>query len=351
LLLLTSAPALAQGSLGLTPLQGVDGFKDDVGRRLTFVCPGSNGANANVYGTDVYTANSAVCAAAIHAGVLEAERAGIVTIVMGSGADAFEATERNGVRTREYGRWDRSYEFVQDDAPGTIGWRTVWSQVPLDFNEPIRVECVAGGEPDGSVWGTDVYAKDSAICVAAVHAGAITAEKGGIVEVARAPAPKEYEASERNGVASLRWSSSPDGFTVRAVNAAPAELALAERSPELAVAPDRAVTAVGVLPELVRAGAPPVPPAGAPPASAPPSTPPPTAPPSAPPAPTLAPRTVQVAGFTVMGRTFANVAAAAPRTVPVAGFTVSGRPATTTSNAVPRTVPTVGFTVVGSRTP
>jgi hypothetical protein len=41
-----------------------------VGQRFSFVCPPSDGGPAYVFGTDVYTDNSPICKAAIHAGAL-----------------------------------------------------------------------------------------------------------------------------------------------------------------------------------------------------------------------------------------------------------------------------------------
>ena len=220
LVLLAAAPQLSYGQepLGLSavqrPFQSADESTTQAGKRFTFVCPASDGAGATVYGTDVYTADSAVCAAAIHAGVLKQREPGIVTVVMGSGAKLFPASSRNGVTTREYGPWDRSYTFALDGAPGLITWRTVWSGVPEDFAAPIAVECPATGTVGGKIWGTDVYTRDSVVCVAAVHAGAITAERGGVVVVTRASHSGEYLASARNGVASQQYGPFLDAFRV-----------------------------------------------------------------------------------------------------------------------------------------
>jgi hypothetical protein len=211
------APTLssfAQGSLGLAPAQG-PGPPQAVGTRLTFVCPAGDG-RASVYGTDVYTAESGVCAAAIHAGVLALGQPGAVTIVFGAGAESFRGSERNGVTTRSYGRWPQSYTFARDAAPGRISWRTAWNQMPAEFAGPLLLECPPGGSVDGAVWGTDTYTRESVICVAAVHAGAITAEKGGLIEVRRARNTGEFAATERNGVRSQRYASYQDAFAVRA---------------------------------------------------------------------------------------------------------------------------------------
>jgi hypothetical protein len=210
-------PALAQRALGLAESQNPG--TTDAGKRLTFVCPASDGAKASVFGTDVYTTDSAVCAAAIHAGVLEPRRAGVVTIVIGSGAKSFRGSERNGVTTRGYGAWPYSFTFVTDSAPGTIAWNTQWGQIPAQFSDSVAVVCPPGGKLDEIVWGTDVYTKDSAICVAAVHAGAITASKGGAIAVRRVPGLREYPATTRFGVSSKRWGAVADAFSVKTASA------------------------------------------------------------------------------------------------------------------------------------
>src|SRR5919108_232995 len=122
------------------------------------------------------------------AATIVAVEGSVVTIVIGSGAESFASTTRNGVTTKGYGRWGTSYTFARDTVPGQVGWRTVWSGIPADFTEPVPVECPAGGTLNGAkLWGTGVYTKDSTICVAAVHAGVIKAETGGVVVVQRVP--------------------------------------------------------------------------------------------------------------------------------------------------------------------
>jgi hypothetical protein len=213
--LLVGAQAAHAQMLGLSEGEG-PGRPQAAGTRLTFVCLASDGRIGTVYGTDVYTAESAVCAAAIHAGVLKPFQAGAVTIVFGSGARSFQGSARNGVTTRSYGPWDYTYTFARDGEPGGISWRTVWNKVPVDFNEPVHVQCPSGGRLDGALWGTGVYTRDSVICVAAVHAGAITAERGGSIVVTRARHTGEFAASTSNGVSSQRYGPFRDAFTVAA---------------------------------------------------------------------------------------------------------------------------------------
>jgi hypothetical protein len=75
---LLAPAAFSQGMLGLTPTQNAGQLRGRVGEIFTFVCPAIEGQVGSVYGADEYTMDSAICAAAIHAGVLEAGRAGLV---------------------------------------------------------------------------------------------------------------------------------------------------------------------------------------------------------------------------------------------------------------------------------
>src|SRR5512135_3409480 len=90
LLLWITSAALAQQSL-IVADDGTRGisFRNQIGRVLTFVCPSTLNLNQDVWGTDVYTDESAVCKAAVHAGVLTRGTTGQVTIVMGAGAESF----------------------------------------------------------------------------------------------------------------------------------------------------------------------------------------------------------------------------------------------------------------------
>jgi hypothetical protein len=217
-LALLSPPLSAQKrSLGLDTTSTAERYADVVGQSITFVCPASDGGPAYVYGTDVYTDNSPICKAAIHAGALPRGTAGVVTIVIGGAADAFRGSTRHGVTTSSYHGWPRSYRFVRDAASGGITWDTVWSNVPAGMTTAIVVKCPPQGSARGMVWGTTVYAGGSAICATAVHAGVITADRGGLLQVTRSVHTGEFVASERNGVASQKYGVFGDAFRVTAV--------------------------------------------------------------------------------------------------------------------------------------
>lgn len=300
LAIMVSTPALAQGMLGLTPFQNAGMLREHTGERFSLVCPAVKGSEGKVVGTDVYAEDSAICYAAIHAGVLKPGVPGVVYVLVGDGAKSYESSERNGIRSREYGAWPHSFRFVGEGEPGRIAWSTVWNGIPMEFREPVALLCPPDGHLRGTIWGTDVYTRDSTICLAAVHVGAITLESGGHFTVRRAPGPKEFVASARYGVESKRWGPMEDAFAI-----------------EVAI------------------GSPP------PPAEPPPAEPPPPPPPASPP-----PRQVVLAGFSGTGS--ASIAGPIPpRAIALAGYTGVGS-ASTAGPIPPRTLNLPGWTGVGT---
>ncbi|MCU0463326.1 MAG: LCCL domain-containing protein [Anaerolineae bacterium] len=70
-------------------------------------CPANCAADAGaVWGTDIYTSDSSVCAAAIHAGVITDADGGLVIVRYEPGLESYTSTTRNGITTEEYGAWD-----------------------------------------------------------------------------------------------------------------------------------------------------------------------------------------------------------------------------------------------------
>ena len=219
LLAVVSYAACAQQSLGLVPSESASSLASSTNRRFRFVCPAIDQPANNIWGTDEYSDDSAICTAAIHAGLLKLQQAGVVTIVTGRSASSFTGSERNGVVSASYANSDLTFRFDTYPDPAAITWRTNALRIPLDFLEPVTVVCPAGGTATGGVGGTDTYISDSSICLAAVHAGVITLAGGGAITVTKAKGIEVYEATTRNGIASQAWSAWNDAFTVSAGSA------------------------------------------------------------------------------------------------------------------------------------
>ncbi|MCP4138074.1 MAG: hypothetical protein GY754_44335 [bacterium] len=77
---------------------------------------------------------------------------------------------------------------------------------------------VAGKTQDGPVWGTDMYTADSALSLAAVHAGVLKAGEKGIVKVTFKPGQQKYTGSGRNGVNSSSWGRFHLSYSVEGVD-------------------------------------------------------------------------------------------------------------------------------------
>jgi len=206
-LLLVSSPALAQQHLLVAEEStSAVAFRSQVGRVVTFICPAKIITNREIWGTDVYLADSPVCTAAAHAGVFTPGVSSQVTIVMGPGAASFEGMGRNGVKSSSYGPGDSTYSFKSGET-GQIDWITTLERVPDDFHAPLTLLCPPKGHADAYVWGTDQYTSSSAICVAAVHAGAITLDAGGRVAVTLMPKQETFVPSVRNGITTKAWKN------------------------------------------------------------------------------------------------------------------------------------------------
>ncbi len=87
-------------------------YREQIGTEFTFNCPELGLASfGRVWGTEVYTTDSSICTAAVHAGVLT-DAGGRVAIQIVDGRSAYDATENNGVTTLPYGPWNSSFIFV-----------------------------------------------------------------------------------------------------------------------------------------------------------------------------------------------------------------------------------------------
>ena len=83
------------------------------GEAMSYRCPAPGSANP-IWGTDVYTDDSSVCTAAVHAGVITLETGGSVMIRVREGVGNYPGTTQNGVTSQAWDRmWDGSFELVR----------------------------------------------------------------------------------------------------------------------------------------------------------------------------------------------------------------------------------------------
>src|SRR6476620_3425165 len=80
----------------------------DVGAEFQVACPAGCESSGGLWGTDVYTADSGICRAAIHAGLIS-PAGGVVAIRLEPGRPAYRGSTRNGVQSADYGTYGKSY--------------------------------------------------------------------------------------------------------------------------------------------------------------------------------------------------------------------------------------------------
>jgi hypothetical protein len=212
----SSAATPTSWQANATSLNGADG------QTMTLACsPG--GEPHSVWGSDIYTADSSICTAAVHSGLITFQQGGTVTVELRPGRSIYGASERNGVTTGTYGSWPHSFVFrtpntealvrAADDATPVL-WNSSATIVSFEIGKTVKFSCPAGGK-ENSVWGTDTYTLDSSICTAAVHAGKIQLENGGPVTLEMRPGESSYKGSERNGIKTNDYGQYASSFVLK----------------------------------------------------------------------------------------------------------------------------------------
>lgn len=191
-------------------------YRGQNGQRFPFLCSGQ-AVLGSVWGSDIYTDDSSICTAAVHAGLIDTS-GGRVTIEIRPGQPVYVGSVRRGIASKDYGAWGGSFVFLDAkgkaiEPPAVQGQLATWSLNATQHrganDTRITYTCPPGGA-FGSVWGTDVYTDDSSICTAAVHAGLI-GQSGGTVTIEIRRGEPSYKGSVRNGVSSGdygQWSGS-----------------------------------------------------------------------------------------------------------------------------------------------
>lgn len=89
-----------------------DKYRGQNGMRLTCNCP-AGGDASRLWGTDIYTDDSSICLAAVHAGLITKANGGQIVIEIRAGQASYAGSNRNGVQSAGYGGWHGSFAFVR----------------------------------------------------------------------------------------------------------------------------------------------------------------------------------------------------------------------------------------------
>ncbi len=84
-------------------------FRDRVGQTFVFEIIGQ--AGSTIWGDGVYTDDSAISVAAVHAGIVRVGERALVQVRILPGQRSYEGATRNGVQSSPYANWEGSYSI------------------------------------------------------------------------------------------------------------------------------------------------------------------------------------------------------------------------------------------------
>lgn len=193
------------------------------GKPFLISCP-ANCPEGAVWGVDLYTDDSHVCRAAIHAGAIQVS-GGKAALTFARGQHSYLGSSRNGVTSSGYGKFARSFYVQALDAQGravgaaptiyddTTALVDCGSSNPFEgtsgsFTVICAADCTSGG-----VWGSNPYTGDSTVCSAAHHAGAIDGTKHKF-KISLGPGKSSFKGSAAHGITSSDFGAFASSFTV-----------------------------------------------------------------------------------------------------------------------------------------
>jgi hypothetical protein len=238
---LTEVPVLASRTQTVrstpAPTSDIPGtlmsFRGRVGESILFNVTGLEGHT--IWGTDIYTDDSPLAVAAVHAGALKLGEQGVLRVTILPGQAKYEASSRHGVTSSPYEKWEGSYQLervtgattqpvvtlepptARAETPGlALGGLERPSAPRRAVGDVYTVE--VDGASEGSLWGTDVYTDDSSIALAAVHAGLLAPGERGTLRVTVREGLPAYQGSTRNGITSRPYAQWGGSFTLERID-------------------------------------------------------------------------------------------------------------------------------------
>ncbi len=84
---------------------------DQVGASFFYLVMGE--IEGSVWGTDIYTADSALAASAVHAGIVQPGEKAVVKVIIEESLDEYTGSYRNGVKSHDYGPYSGAYSLAE----------------------------------------------------------------------------------------------------------------------------------------------------------------------------------------------------------------------------------------------
>ncbi|UJR16666.1 hypothetical protein I4U23_003566 [Adineta vaga] len=188
----------------------LEAYRDKIGQIFSFAVTGNT--VGPVWGTDIYTDDSNIATAAVHAGIIDIGETKTVDIKVFPGQQAYIGSTRDGITSSSYGIWSGSFLFTRKP----VNFEMVIPNIKM-FRDKVgqTLSFKIKGNSKGSIWGTHVYTDDSNIATAAVHAGLVAIGETKIVHIQILPGQFNYHGTTQNGVSSSSHNTWEGSYSFR----------------------------------------------------------------------------------------------------------------------------------------
>jgi hypothetical protein len=140
-----------------------------VGKSISCACSAEQ-LTGSVWGTDRYTGDSSICAAAVHAGLVTG-KGGTVKVFREGSCPRLVGSSRHGVSSRDWGPYESTFAFkhpapscAPEPRSGNVQPCPITMKAYETRSTSQALECTCTPvQLSGSVWGSDIYTFDSSV--------------------------------------------------------------------------------------------------------------------------------------------------------------------------------------------
>ena len=86
-------------------------IRGEIGSSHLVNCPPGCDDTGGLWGTDAYAADSKICRAAVHTGLITSAAGGNVVVTINPGRPAYRGSVRNGTRSNDYANYPKSFHL------------------------------------------------------------------------------------------------------------------------------------------------------------------------------------------------------------------------------------------------
>jgi hypothetical protein len=220
--LLYSGLAFSQGGTILPDPGNMLKYRNNNGQTYSVKVTGTDQGSVWGGSNGIYTDDSRLGKAAVHAGLLKVGQEGVVKVTLVSGQQKYTGNTQNGITTANYGAYQGSYKFVGSatntsstgNSPSTVITTSGTINDPGSMtsyrkNTGQTYSVKVTGTDQGSVWGgaDGIYTDDSRLGKAAVHAGLLNVGQEGVVKVTLVSGQQKYTGNTQNGITTTNYGS------------------------------------------------------------------------------------------------------------------------------------------------